>query len=103
MMKFEVAARGPSPEIAELLLTGLPDWFGIPEATQAYVDEARSLPALVACDDAGEPVGVLVHRRHFPESIEIHVMAVARSWHRRGVGRALVDALAATPSLTVLS
>ena len=36
------------------------------------------------------PVGVLLLQRHFQASAEIHLMAVARSWHRRGVGRALV-------------
>ena len=64
----------------ERLLAGLPEWFGIPEAAQEYVADARSLPALLAINDARQPVGVLVHRRHFPESIEIHVMAVARSY-----------------------
>ncbi|HTU30085.1 MAG TPA: GNAT family N-acetyltransferase [Solirubrobacteraceae bacterium] len=92
-MKFDVAARESSAEIVERLLTGLPEWFEIPEAVHQYVADAASLPALVAFDQAGEPVGVLVHRRHFLESVEIHVMAVARSWHRQGVGRALVDAL----------
>jgi GNAT superfamily N-acetyltransferase len=91
-MNVEVVARRPSPEVVEGLLAGLPEWFGIPEAAQQYVADAESLPALVAINDAGQPVGVLVHRRHFPESIEIHVMAVARSCHRQGVGRALVDA-----------
>lgn len=94
-MTFEVAARESSPEVVERLLADLPEWFGIPEAVQGYVADARTLPALLAINDAGEPIGVLVHRRHFKESVEIHVMAVARRWHRRGVGRALVDALVA--------
>jgi GNAT superfamily N-acetyltransferase len=81
--------------VARSWLAGLPEWFGIPEAAQQYVADAASLSALVAISATGQPVGVLVHRRHFPESIEVHVMAVARSYHRQGVGRALVDALVA--------
>jgi GNAT superfamily N-acetyltransferase len=83
----------PIPEIVESLLTGLPEWFGLPEAVAGYVADARTLPALLASGDAGRPVGALVHRRHFPESVEIHVMAVERDHHRKGIGRALVDAL----------
>lgn len=40
-----------------------------------------------------QPVGVLLAARHFPGAAEIHLMAVTRSLHRRGVGRALVEAL----------
>lgn len=40
-------------------------------------------------------VGVLLVRRHHPEAAEIHLMAVHPSWHRRGVGRALVETVGA--------
>jgi GNAT superfamily N-acetyltransferase len=39
------------------------------------------------------PVGVLLAERHFPAAAEIHLMAVERELRRRGVGRALVEAL----------
>jgi GNAT superfamily N-acetyltransferase len=70
------------------LLDLLPSWFGIPEANAGYVGSATRLPGLVA-HSGTEPIGVLLYRRHFPEAAEIHLMAVAPSWHRRGVGRAL--------------
>lgn len=80
--------------ITEQLLGRLPAWFGIPEANADYVASATRLPGLVAY--AGqEVVGVLLHRLHFAESAEIHLMAVAPSWHRKGVGRALVAAVEA--------
>lgn len=76
------------------LLTQLPAWFGVPEANDAYVNSARHLPTLVA--QAGEQtVGVLLHRRHFPEAAEIHLMAIAPEWHRQGIGTAMIHSLVA--------
>src|SRR5262249_45380835 len=40
-----------------------------------------------------QAVGVLLAVRHFPAAAEIYLMAVDRALQRRGVGRALVDAL----------
>ncbi|GAA1588196.1 MULTISPECIES: GNAT family N-acetyltransferase [Kribbella] len=76
----------------EALLAQLPAWFGIAEANAEYVNAARTLNGLVA-RVGDEPVGVLLHRRHFPEAAEIHLMAVGPDHHREGVGRALVNQL----------
>jgi ribosomal protein S18 acetylase RimI-like enzyme len=90
-----ITALPPSAELGGVtarLLDRLPTWFGIPESNAEYVRLATEvLPGYVA----GDGVGVLWGRRHFPESAEIHLMAVDPAWHRRGVGRALVDALVA--------
>ncbi|MFJ5213671.1 GNAT family N-acetyltransferase [Streptomyces sp. NPDC088354] len=89
---FPVPASAELAGITSRLLNQLPAWFGIPEANAEYVESATHLPGLVA--QAGtECVGVLLHRRHFNESAEIHLMAVAPAWHRQGVGKALVDVL----------
>ncbi|MGZ0151614.1 hypothetical protein ACXJJ3_31475 [Kribbella sp. WER1] len=60
-------ALGPDTlaTITESLLAQLPTWFGIPEANAEYVRAAHTLPGVVAY--AGdEPVGLLLHKRHFP-------------------------------------
>ncbi|MEV4553498.1 GNAT family N-acetyltransferase [Nonomuraea wenchangensis] len=89
-----VTGSAESAEVTARLLDQLPSWFGMPEANAGYVEAAKRLPGLVAYAGA-EAVGVLLHQRHFPETAEIHLMAVSPSWHRRGVGRALVDAVVA--------
>ena len=92
---MDIAAVEGSSELAsttERFLAQLPSWFGIPEANAAYVQAARELAGLLTLVD-GEPVGMLLHQRHFPEAAEIHLMAVSPNWHRRGIGTAMVNRL----------
>ena len=72
------------------VLEDLPEWFGLPEALDAYVEESAELPMCAAF--AGERcVGVLTLKRTTIRNFEIHVMGVLRSHHRRGIGRKLVQ------------
>lgn len=90
-----------APGTVERLLRSLPDWFGIESSIAAYVVKARELPTYLAWagtgfqvpDEDHRPVGVLLAARHFPQAAEIYLMAVEPGVHRRGVGRALVEAL----------
>jgi coenzyme F420-0:L-glutamate ligase / coenzyme F420-1:gamma-L-glutamate ligase len=72
--------------IAEAVLRDLPEWFGIEEATQAYIEAAATLPTFVVEPEAG----FLCLKQHTPRAAEIYVMGVRREQHRRGIGRALV-------------
>ena len=71
------------------ILEALPEWFGIPEAIDGYAAD-DSYGSLMALDD-GAPVGVVPTRRHFPESAEIHLMAVHPDVRGTGIGRRLVE------------
>jgi ribosomal protein S18 acetylase RimI-like enzyme len=102
--RWIVTSGEVSPATVERLLLSLPGWFGIDAANAAYVQAARELPTYLAraaanpgrdADGASEPAGVLLARRHFQHSAEIHLMAVDPHLHRRGVGRALVAAVEA--------
>jgi GNAT superfamily N-acetyltransferase len=92
-VNIEVVASDPQPAFVEWLLRSLPDWFGIESAIVDYIDAARRLPTLIARLPGGPPTGVLLYERHFPESVEVHLIAVDPACHRRGVGRALVSRL----------
>jgi GNAT superfamily N-acetyltransferase len=88
------------PDTVERLLHLLPTWFGIESSNAGYVRAARELPTYLAWpagDDgtAAQPAGVLLAARHFPQSAEIHLLAVDPALHRKGIGRALVRALEA--------
>lgn len=82
--------RSADPAGVREVLDDLPAWFGRPESNDAYVAAAATLPTYVADTPAGERVGVLLLEQHFPETAEVHLMAVKERWHRRGVGRALL-------------
>jgi coenzyme F420-0:L-glutamate ligase/coenzyme F420-1:gamma-L-glutamate ligase len=74
--------------IAEAVLRDLPDWFGIEEATQGYIEVAAALPTLAVEPD----LAFLCVKQHTPRAAELYVMGVRREHHRRGIGRALVQA-----------
>jgi ribosomal protein S18 acetylase RimI-like enzyme len=91
------------PKTVDRLLRLLPDWFGIESSIVEYVEQAHKLPTYLAWPGAGsqvrnwdgQPLGVLLAARHFPGSAEIYLMAVDPAMRRRGLGRALVEALEA--------
>jgi ribosomal protein S18 acetylase RimI-like enzyme len=73
------------------VLRALPEWFGIEEANVAYLEAIGKLPTFLAILEC-EVVGFLTLRIHFPEAAEIHVAGVLPAHHRRGLGRALLEA-----------
>lgn len=70
----------------------LPDWFGLEEGLEEAAGYLNDHEGLIAEVD-GEIVGYLTYAQLFSESTEISWMAVAKSQHRRGVGRLLIAAL----------
>lgn len=88
-----IEACEPRPNDVDRLLRALPEWFGIEDSIREYVDAARRLPTLIALDPGRQPIGVLLFERHFPTAVEVYLMAIDRSWHRQGVGRALINAM----------
>jgi coenzyme F420-0:L-glutamate ligase/coenzyme F420-1:gamma-L-glutamate ligase len=84
----EITDPAARSRIAEAVLRDLPDWFGIEEATQGYIEAAAALPTF-----AVEPqLAFLCVKQHTPRAAELYVMGVRRAHHRRGIGRALVAA-----------
>ena len=84
-------AGDPCATAVAVILADLPEWFGVPESTQRYVEAARHGPTRLAL--AGDrPVGAMTLTRPTDAARDIHLLAVRRDWHRRGVGRMLVAA-----------
>ena len=74
--------------IARTILESLPDWFGIPEATEEYIDDSFGKPFFCAYD--GEtPVGFLYLKETGRHTVELAVMGVLKEYHRQGIGRKL--------------
>ena len=74
--------------IARTILESLPDWFGIPEATEEYIADSKGRPFFCAyADDV--PVGFLYLKETGRHTVELAVMGVLKEYHRQGVGRKL--------------
>jgi coenzyme F420-0:L-glutamate ligase / coenzyme F420-1:gamma-L-glutamate ligase len=84
----ELESPAERSRLAAAVLRALPDWFGIEEATRAYVDDVAGLTTFADESRAG----FLSLRRHGTRTAEIHVMGVLPDRHREGIGRALVRA-----------
>jgi GNAT superfamily N-acetyltransferase len=75
----------------EAILRGLPEWFGFETALLQYVEDLARLPALVAVE-GDRVLGFIALHPYGDAASEVHVLAVRRDCHRRGIGRALVEA-----------
>ena len=89
---LRVVTDRQDPDSVERLLTALPDWFGIEESVHEYVADAALKPTYLAEDaGTGEVLGALLVTRHWPETAEIHLLAVDPAHHRKGIGRTLTE------------
>ena len=86
--------RDQDPEATARILASLPSWFGIPEANAHYEQAAAEKASYLAVRD-GQTIGVALVDRHFPETAEIHLIAVHAEQRGSGAGAALIAALEA--------
>lgn len=80
------------------VLDDLPEWFGLPEAKASYVAAAAGLPMLAGLVD-GRAVGFVSLKPQTEIAVELYVLGVRRAYHRRGIGRALIESAARWASL----
>jgi GNAT superfamily N-acetyltransferase len=89
---IEITGDERIPEHVEQVLRSLPEWFGIESALLDYVEQARVLPTYAARLD-GHTIGICIVKHHTKHAAETSLLAVDAAWHRRGVGRALMNAV----------
>lgn len=87
---LEITHPAEKARIAREVLDALPEWFGIEESKNEYVENSRSLP-MWAVYDGEIPVGFIVLKPTSRHTAEIHVMDVKKEFHRTGMGRALYE------------
>jgi ribosomal protein S18 acetylase RimI-like enzyme len=80
--------------ICREVLESLPEWFGIPASVETFVAEADHLPMLACFEPAGDVAGFVSVKTHTTAAAEVHVLGVKPAWHRRGIGRELIEAAA---------
>jgi GNAT superfamily N-acetyltransferase len=92
-MSAPILKEIPAPRAAlcRAILQALPEWFGIPQYVDRYAEETEILPTLGAYVRGDSLVGFLTTQAHNQYTNEIHCMAVLPEYHRKGIGRALVE------------
>jgi GNAT superfamily N-acetyltransferase len=83
----EVETPDARSRVCEKVLRDLPEWFGIEEATAAYVRDVAQLPTFAVGDEA-----FLSLKQHTPHAAEVYVMGVREQSQGRGLGSALLAA-----------
>lgn len=78
------------PAECEAVLRSVPGWFGIEEALLMYASDTARLPTF-ALEQDGRLVAFLSLQQHFPESWEVHCVAVHAQWRNQGLGTSLLD------------
>ncbi|MCI9464435.1 MAG: GNAT family N-acetyltransferase [Lachnospiraceae bacterium] len=73
---------------AREILEALPEWFGIVQAREEYIEKSASL-LFFAAFDKENPIGFLALKETGIHTVELAVMGVLKPYHRQGVGRAL--------------
>lgn len=89
MVRF-VLEKEEKEKIAEEILQGLPEWFGLPDSTREYIIKSKELPFWTYVD--AQPQGFIVLRETGKYTAEVYVMGVRKDYHRKGIGSALFEA-----------
>ena len=88
-MQIKIIVSDADKEIiARTILDALPDWFGIPEATEEYIADSKGRPFFCAYAD-DTPIGFLYLKETGRHTVELAVMGVLKEYHRQGIGRKL--------------
>ena len=74
--------------IAREILTQLPEWFGLPDSTNDYIQNNKTMP-FWACFDEDKPIGFIVLKETSDATAEIYVMGILKEYHRKGIGHHL--------------
>jgi GNAT superfamily N-acetyltransferase len=91
-MTIEIELRPTgSGAICRSILATIGDWFGMPKSNAEYDALAETSPAILALDDTGAAIGLMLLKRHFATTLEVYFLGVDRARHRQGAGRALMN------------
>ena len=91
MRIMEITDVAEKRRIASEVLEDLPEWFGLPDATAAYIRDSARMPFYAALAE-GKTIGFIAMKKTSPLTAEVYVMGVKKRWHRCGAGRALMEA-----------
>ena len=87
----EIIDKKEKERIAREVLNDLPEWFGMPESIEEYINDSQEKPFLASFSN-DELVGFVVLGASSPDCAEIFVMGVKKKFHHKGAGKQLNQA-----------
>ncbi len=87
----EITGGEKKSTCADTILRALPDWFGVEEAVNDYVEDVADLPVWVAMDHGGNCLGFVAVKIHHGHTGDIYVLGVLPEHHGQGIGKKLVE------------
>lgn len=76
--------------ISQNILKALPEWFGIPESMEEYIQDSAGKPFFCARINE-KNIGFLYLKQTGNDTVELAVMGVLKEYHRNGIGHALFE------------
>ncbi|MFU7517542.1 GNAT family N-acetyltransferase [Clostridium sp. HCS.1] len=90
-MVIAIEDKCKKEQIAEKVLSNLPEWFGLPESTKTYINYSKEMPFWADIEDK-EIRGFISLKETSPYTVEIYVMGVLKKFHRNKIGYNLFKA-----------
>ena len=87
----EIHLTDEKSRICDSILRALPNWFGVEQGIVDCVRDVQSLPFFAAILDSGKAIGFAALKYHNEYTAEVRVMGVLEPYHRRGVGKLLIE------------
>ena len=88
----EVKDANQKMAVVAEVLKDLPEWFGIPESTQAYIEGAKGLQVWVAYQES-DLAGFVSLSYSSEDCAEIDCLGVKKAYQGRGIGSQLLATL----------
>ena len=88
----EVKDENQKKAVVAEVLKDLPEWFGIPESTQAYIDGAKDLQVWAAYQESGL-TGFVSLSYSSEDCVEIDCLGVKKAYQGRKIGSQLLATL----------
>lgn len=96
----EVKDEDQKMTVVAEVLKDLPEWFGIPESTQAYIEGAKDLRVWAAYQES-DVVGFISLSYSSEDCAEIDCLGVKKSFQGQGIGSRLLLTLESETAKTV--
>ena len=89
-MVKEINDKAEKRQISTKILTDLPEWFGIEQYVEDYINKSAEMP-FFAVYSHNESIGFAALKKTSDVTAEIYCMGILKAYHNQGYGKRLFD------------